>query len=273
MLEVHWGEAQVRWVNLARPALQALRANTSEMTSELPAGAEATDLAAPLAELAAAFDRATRSTATVLNETSRKGLLDAYKPLAERMPEAFAIEAEVQRREPLIVESLLAQVDGLEPLHVDRLAAVGLTRLANLLPATADEIATVAGIPEPAAEALVEKVAEWKRSPVVGVTADPSIARRPLELLLGRLESHHQSYERAAGGWSEPELSAKRKARRERERAFQALRAALARLGEVDRMAEIDKLPCGRRIEEIGKVLRDPATTAGGSPTDRGRPG
>ena len=42
-----------------------------------------------------------------------------------------------------------------------------------------------------------------------------------------------------------------------------ALRAALARQGAVEFLLEIEKLPFGRRIEALGRFLKDPRATSG----------
>jgi hypothetical protein len=150
-------------------------------------------------------------------------------------------------------------MQGLDPQLQAKLTAVGLHRLENLLKTDAEEIALVAGLSPAVAAAVVEQVNEFRRTAPVAVSSDPEVARRPLEPLLGRLDAQHQSFERAAGGWSEQDISAKRSARRERDRAWLVLLAALARLGEVDLALAAGRLPYGRRIEELQRFLRQGA--------------
>src|SRR5439155_23268699 len=78
---------------------------------------------------------------------SRDALLAAYAPLVATLPRAFELDGERDRREPLVVRALLAQVPGLDPLMAQKLMAAGLGRLETLLTAKPDEIAAVAGIP------------------------------------------------------------------------------------------------------------------------------
>jgi hypothetical protein len=248
-------------------AAEAAAARTAEFP--LPAG-----LPAVLDGLAALLDRVATAAngAASLRPEDRTALLAAYQPLALLRPAVFAIDDVAERREQLIVESLLRQVPGLDPLLLARLASVGLSRLMNLVPAAADEIATVAGVPEPVAAAVVDKVAELRRSSPPGLAAEPRAARRALEPLVQRLEGLHASFERAASGWSDQDAAAKRRARRERELVYLALRTALARLGAVEFVVEIEKLPYGRRIEALGRFLRDPGPTAvSGGGMDDGR--
>jgi hypothetical protein len=162
----------------------------------------------------------------------------------------------------VIVESLLGQVPGLDPLLVGKLTAVGLNRLENLVAATADEIVGVAGVPESIAAGLVDKVTEFRRSSPPALTGEPRAVRRQLEPMLTRLDTLHAGFERAASGWSEHDAATKRRVRREREQAYMALRAALARQGAEEFLLEIEKLPFGRRIEALGRFLKDPGTAA-----------
>jgi hypothetical protein len=198
---------------------------------------------------------------------ARKAVLAAYEPLAQARPALFALDGDGDpagsRREQLIVESLLGQVPGLDPLLVAKLTAVGLNRLENLVAATAEEIAGVAGLPEDIAASLVDKVVEFRRSSPPALAGEPRTARRSLEPLLSRLDTLHASFERAASGWSDQDVATKRRARREREQAYMAMRAALARQGAVAFLLEIEKLPFGRRIEALGRFLKDSRTTSG----------
>jgi hypothetical protein len=203
--------------------------------------------------------------AAALGGEARKAVLAAYEPLARARPEVFALAVDGPdgQREQLIVESLLGQVPGLDPLLAGKLSAVGLGRLENLLAASAEEIAGVAGLPEPIAAVLADRVAEFRRSSPPALAADPRAARRQLEPLLGRLEALHAGFERAASGWSDQDVATKRRLRREREQAWMATRAALARQGAVEFLLEIEKLPFGRRIEALGRFLKDPRTATG----------
>jgi hypothetical protein len=247
MLEVRWGEAQVRWIELARPALKSLRAMAAQI--------ELSDLVAALDEFGAGLDRAAQTEGAAVTGQAREALLAAYLPLCRKLARAFAIDGERDRREPLIVEALLRQVPGLDPLLLLKLSAVGLSRLENLLRASADEIACVAGVPKEVAAAVVDQVGEFQRSTPVTLAGEGIAARRPLEPLVIRLAVEHDSFERVANGWSAEEVAVRRRVRRERERAYLAVKAALARLGEVDLVLELEKLPFSARLEQLGRFL------------------
>ena len=86
--------------------------------------------------------------------------------------------------------------------------------------------------------------------------------RRHLEAVLAKLDEENQAFDRAAEGWSKDSAEAKKRTRRDREMAYLQLRVALARLGEVDLLLRLDKLPFGRRIEELGRFVREGAAAA-----------
>ena len=250
MLEVQWGTASLGWLHRVRPVLHSLRTMASAVALD--------DLREALDGLTTAFDRAISTGGSSIRPDTRLALLAAYSPLGRQMPKAFAIDREAARREPLIVEALLAQVPGLDPMMLGKFAAVGLTRLTFLLGATADEIAELGEVPRTMATAIADLLADFRRSATVGVTLDTTVTRRQLEPLLIRLDTKHQSFERAASGWSEQDVLAKRRARRERERAYLALKVVLARLGELDFLLELDKMPYGRRIEHLARFVHEP---------------
>jgi hypothetical protein len=247
MLEVRWGEAQVRWIELARPALKSLRAMAAQI--------ELSDLVSALDEFAAGLDRAAETGGSAVTGPARDALLQAYLPLCRKLARAFAIDGERDRREPLIVESLLRQVPGLDPLLLLKLSAVGLSRLENLMRASADEIACVAGVPQDVAAAVVDKVGEFQRATPANLSGEGPAVRRSLEPLVADLEAQHRSFERVAGGWSEDDVAVRRRARRERERAYLAVKTTLARLGEVDLVLALEKLPFGSRLEQLAEFL------------------
>jgi hypothetical protein len=127
-----------------------------------------------------------------------------------------------------------------------------------------------AGVPRALAEALVGKVEQFQRCDPAIVAAEAELYRCTLDPLLDRLKAQHQRFERAASGWTEEHIAIKRQARRDRERAYLALRAILARLGEVDLVTELEKLPFAGRIEEVARFLRQPAQPAGETPAAAG---
>jgi hypothetical protein len=251
MIDLKWGEPVAIWLDLARPALKSLRKMADQV--------ELTDLVKALDGFSTALDKAVQGS-QANSEATRDALLSAYAPLVKQLPKAFELEGERDRREPIIVQSVLRQVAVLEPLMVQRLYAVGLSRLDTLLKATAEEIAVVADLPAPVATAVVAKVQELRRG--ADGAADVANTRRAVQPLVRSLESIQHSYEKAASGWSVTAVTAKRKHRKERELTFLQIKVALARAGEVDLCQRIDTLSYARRIDELERYLREAAGAA-----------
>jgi hypothetical protein len=252
MIDLKWGEPVTVWLDLARPALRSLR----QMAEQV----ELADLVKAIDGFSAGLDKAVQGGGGGSIEQTREPLLAAYAPLAKSMPRAFELEGERDRREPIIVQSILRQVPALEPLMVQRLYAVGLGRLDTLLRATAEEIAVVADLPAPVSAAVVAKVQELRRG--ADGAADVANTRRVVQPLVRSLEASQHSYEKAASGWSSDSVSAKRRHRREREVAFLQLKVALARAGEVDLVQRLETLSFARRIDELERYLREAAGAA-----------
>jgi hypothetical protein len=83
---------------------------------------------------------------------------------------------------------------------------------------------------------------------------DPGATARELGRLIAALEQEHQSFEDAARGWSSGDRDAKKRLRRQREVSFLQIVITLARLGEIDFVLELQKLPFARRIEELSRL-------------------
>ena len=248
MMEVRWGEAQTSWFELARPALKSLRAMSGQVGHDA--------LTAALDGFGAAVDELLRpGAAPTVGPAQRDKLLAAYAPLVATLPAAFELQGERDRREPIVVRALLAQVPGLEPLMVDKLMAAGLTRLEALFQARADEVAAVTGLPGDLASAIVARVQAWKRAtPAALATPDRAGTARELGALVEALETQHAGFEEASRGWSERDQQAKRRLRRERETTFLQITIVLARLGEVDLALALERCSFARRLEELTRL-------------------
>jgi hypothetical protein len=249
MMEVRFGEAQASWLEMGRPALKSLRTMASEVGHEA---------------LVAAVDGFVGALQGVLEPgkpaevtgPTRETLLAAYAPLATCLPRAFALEGERDRREPIVVRALLEQVAGLEPLMIDKLMAAGLGTLAQLFAARADEIAVVTGIPEAIAAAVAARIQAFRRStPAALATVDPTATIRELVKLLEQFRSEHAGFEEASRGWTEASRQAKKQLRDQRQTTFLQITIALVRLGEIDFAIRLPKLPFGRRLEELDRLV------------------
>jgi hypothetical protein len=254
MLEVRFGEAALSTVESSLPALRSLRTMAAQLE---------------LAELCSALE----DFCSAVGEKRKDELLRRYERLVELIPQAFELDAERDRREPIIVAALLGQVDGVEKPIIDKLFAVGLSRLDALMGATADEMAVVSGIRPELAARVVERFRSYRASASTTVsTLDPASARSELRGLVATLREHHGEVERAANGWSEESRARKRAERRQREQTFLRIKVALARLGERDRIQRLERLPYQQRIDDIetyvARMQTAPPPSAAGGASD-----
>jgi hypothetical protein len=256
MMELQWGQVQASWLEMARPVLRSLRKMAE------PVGHTA---------LVEALDRFDAALAEVLAPgqpptpagPARDALLAAYAPLRASLPRAFELEGERDRREPLIVRALLEQVPGLEPLMLDKMLAAGFGKLSALYAARADEIAAVTGIPDTGAAATAARIQAFRRATPAGLAAvDLGATVRELSRLVGELRAQHTAYEELSRGWTEKDRTAKGQARRERQRSLLQIVIEIVRLGEVDLVQRLDKLPFRKKIDEIEQLIGRAAQAA-----------
>jgi len=247
MLELSYGDAQPSWIESTQPALRSLRSMAEAM--------DLTDLVQALDDFCVAVNDAVAGRARI-DEDAKAELLRRYQRLIELIPQAFELDAERDRREPLIVEALLFQIEGVEKRTIEKLFAVGLHRLDALMRATADEIAVVAGLHEPIANAIVDQFQTYRNAASSALSApDPLAERRQLGDLLIALTMQNDEYNQASAGWTEEARTRKRDARKLREQTFQRIKVALARLGERDQLTRMEKLPFEERIAMLDRFL------------------
>jgi chemotaxis protein histidine kinase CheA len=247
MLELSYGEADPAWIESTQPALRSLRTMAEQM--------ELTDLCQALDEFGATVQAAVAGRARI-DENGKADLLRRYKRLVELIPQAFELDAERDRREPIIVESLLYQIEGVEKRTIEKLFAVGLNRLDALMRASADEVEVVAGLRAEVAVAIVEKFQSYRSTASSALSApDPAAERRQLNDLLTELAVLNDDYARASAGWTEEARAQKRESRKQREQTYQRIKVALARLGERDLLGRLEKLPFEDRVTMLDHYL------------------
>jgi hypothetical protein len=247
MLELRYGDADPKWIELTKPALRSLRAMAEQL--ELP------DLCEALDAFVVTVDAAVQQRARISDE-DKEELLRRYARLIEMIPQAFELDAERDRREPIIVEALLSQVPGVEQPTIQKLFAVGLGRLDSLMRASADEVAVVTGLRPELAAAIVERFRTYRSGANTAMSApDPSAEFRNLHDLLIMLSLQNDDFTRASSEWSDEAQQRKRQLRREREQTFQQIKVTLARLGEREQLQRLEKLPFHERIASIDKFL------------------
>jgi hypothetical protein len=249
MIEVGRAEPPVSVLDFVRPAIEWLQGTAEKM--------DLVDLATALESFKKALAAAARASQSTISGEVRRSLQRAYAPLVVLLPQAFDIEGERERREHIILKSLLLLVPGVDAMVVDRILAAGLNTLQTLGKARAEELAAVAGLDRPLAERIVVALrAERGAAGMSLAAADVVEEKKRLKGLVAKLASEHDGFERACKGWTEGHREDKRRFRQERELTFLRVKVSLARLGDVDRIVRLERLPFGSKIQELETQLR-----------------
>ncbi|HEU4731393.1 MAG TPA: helix-hairpin-helix domain-containing protein [Kofleriaceae bacterium] len=247
MLELRYGDAQPGWIESTQPALRSLRAMAAQM--------ELVDLCEALDEFCVAVDAAVSGRARI-DDAGKTALLGTYQRLIELIPQAFELDAERDRREPIIVEALLYQVPGVEKRTIEKLFAVGLSRLDALMRASSEELAVVAGIRPELSDAIVQQLQTYRAGASSALAApDPGAERRQMGDLLIMLSVQNDDFNHAATMWTDEARARKQEARKQREQIYQRIKLALARLGERELLSRLEKLPFNDRITALDRYL------------------
>jgi hypothetical protein len=250
MIDVTWGEAARDWASVCESPLRSLRRAAEKL--------DLVELCDALDDYRAALEAAGLSKDRILGGEDRDLLVHCYAKLLELMPHAFALESDRTQREAVIVQALLLQVPEVRKVTIDKLYAAGLSSLEVMFAARADEIAATTGIPLRLAERIVEKVQVYRKE-IASVVPDTarSIERERLGSLVRELKRQHAEYERAAAAWTEEASTKKRYLRQARDETLLRVKVLLARLGEVERLSSIDRLPFQKKIESIEAFLEE----------------
>jgi hypothetical protein len=243
MLELRFGDADPSWLTSTKPALTSLRAMAAQI--------ELVELCAALDEFATMIDTAVANRARVSDE-AKAALLQKYQRLIELIPQAFELDAERDRREPIIIEALLLQIEGVERPTIDKLFAVGLNRLEALMNASSEEVAVVSGIRVPLADAIVQQFQAYRARTKAAMTVrDPAAELSELAALVKSLGSQNDDFTRASDEWSDDARARKRELRKQREQTFQRIKVALARLGAREELSKLERLPFHERVDKL----------------------
>jgi hypothetical protein len=259
MIDLRWGDATVDWVAICEPALRSLAraADTLE-----------------LGEVRAALDRFGEGLASAqgdairtLGGERRDELLARYDELSRVMPQAFALELDRTQRESVILRSLLLQVPGVKKITLDKMIAAGLSTLEAMFLATPADMVATTGIALPLAERIVQRFGVY-RDQVRATVPDATRAgeRERLAELTARLRREHEEFERVSQSWSLEASERKRQIRKARAQTLCEIQVGLARLGEVERLARIERLAFDAKLAELEVFLEEAADRYAANP-------
>lgn len=256
MVEIGMGCPSKDWLTVCVPAVQSLQKSADSMGL--------TELSRALERLGTAFDEVERLPGPVIGDVARQVLDNAHRDLEKLLPEAFAVAEERDRREPIIVQTLLQQVPGVRKVALDKIYAAGLTRLEMFHVARAEDIADATGLPRDLCQRIVDRFASFRREMGASPAGDGRAREHERLAELSRvLARQTDELERALGG--ERGLD-KRSIRKQRGDTLLEIQLVLARLGRVDLVEELEKLPFARKVAELERFLTDVnEATAGGT--------
>ena len=251
MIDVKWGEATRDWLPVCEPAVRSLmraseRLEIDELTKALSTYADAL----AKANLPEAVDGKT------LTSETRDLLLSTYDKMIELMPQAFALEMDRSQREAVIVQSLLLQIPDVRKVTIDKLYAANLTSLDVMFMAKVDEVMQTTGIEKWLAQRIVDRFQAYRHEmKAAGIDATRSGEHDKLTMLASELRTQHAAFEDASTQWMGDAASRRKQLRQARNATLLQIKVILARLGEVDRLHAIDRLPFEQKIAELEAYL------------------
>ena len=250
MIDVRWGEATIDWVGICEPALSSLRRAAEKL--------ELLELCEVLHRFSATLTEAQAHGARTFDGERRAALLRTYDELSAVMPQAFALDLDRSQREAVILQSLLLQVPEVKKVTVDKLYAAGLTTLEAMLLATPGDVVATTGIDETLAVAIVARFRQYKEQLRKAVPdATRASERDTVAELTARLRQGHLAFEAASAGWTREDDAHRKELRHARARTLLDIQVVLARLGEVDRIKEIERLPFDRKLVHLESFLEE----------------
>jgi hypothetical protein len=250
VIDLRSGEASADWISICVPALTSLRRAADKL--------DFVPLCEALDRLAAALTAAGELGVPTIAGDTKVTLLTCYDELVKLMPQAFALDQDRSQRETVILQSLLMQIPGVKKVTIDRLYAAGITTLEAMNLARTEDLAATAGIPLHVAHDIVERFRAY-RLQITTTAPDATRAgeRERLAELTARLRKEHDGHEQAAESWSADAADRKKELRKARAQTLLDIQVLLARLGEVERLAEIERLPFGKKVERLEAFLEE----------------
>jgi hypothetical protein len=250
MIDLRWSDATADWVGICEPALKSLRRAADKL--------ELDELCTALDTFSAALTGPQANGARTIDGERRAAILKSYETLSAVMPQAFALDLDRSQREAVILQSLLLQVPEVKKVTLDKLYAAGLTTLEAMLLATPGDVAATTGIDEALARNIVSRFSDYKELVRKAIPdATRASEREKVAELTARLRREHIAFESAAKGWTREADEQKKELRKARAQTLLDIQLVLARLGEVDRIKEIERLPFDRKLVHLESFLEE----------------
>ncbi len=141
-------------------------------------------------------------------------------------------------------------------LGIDKMFAAGIARLETLSSAAAGDIAAVTGMQLAVAGRVVRIFLEYREEFDALVPDETYRAEREkLRDLVKELEVFCDDYDHAEKGWSDEDVRRKRKLRQSRTETVLRIAVVLARMGQVERVLDLDRMTYRRKLSELRSFL------------------
>ena len=255
MVEIGLGSASKQWLEVCSPAVTSLQKSAESMGLS--------DLGRALERLSTAFDEVERLPGDVIGDVARKVIENAHHDLERLLPEAFAIAEERDRREPIFVQTLLRQVPDVRKVALDKLYAAGLSKLEMYYMASAADLSEASGLSPELCQRVVDRFADFRKELASRpVTDGKSHEHGRLTELTELLENQTRDFEKAQAGARGLDKRTLRKARGD---TLLEIQLVLARLGRVDLVEELEKVPFARKVSELRDYLARSKQGSGGT--------
>ncbi len=248
-VELQHGEPGRKWAEICAPSV-AMLCNGADAVGDRA-------LAVDLRAFEQALERAMRGEPRI-GGALRDELLERYRKLQRVLPEAFDLSAYRDRRDPVIVHALLAQVPGVHSLAQQKLYAAGLTGLQELYEATAEELGAVTGISLSVCQAIVARVARYREERAMHPPEEGHPRQRArLRAVIDTLEKLQADFLAAD---ENEDKRRKRTIRRERDVLVAEIDLLLAEIGQAALASEMERYAIQRKIECVRAFLDRSAT-------------
>ncbi len=246
MFELQRGTASKDEIELCRPVLDGIRGAVEIMN--LPQTVQR------ISDLDDALLLALGSKERLVNSDIRRRILSSYEALERIMPEAFRLGDEGQKREDIIIKSLLRQIPGLGCVTLEKLYKAGLGSLDALFLANKEDLAAATGVSGRMCELICDKVARHRQALATLTTDASQFWRGRLAAVTTRLRDEIEA-ERAPNGPRGLPRSEEQRRRHQRQNYFLEITVILAEIGELNLLSRLHKLSFKRRIEILDEYL------------------
>jgi len=253
MFELQRGSASKNEIELSRPVLDGIRGAIEIMN--FPQAVQR------ISDLDDALLLALSSNERLVNGAIRLRILSSYEALVRIMPEAFRLGDEGEKREDIIIKSLLKQIPRLGCVTLEKLYRAGLGSLDALFLANKEDLAAATGVSGRMCELICDKVAQHRQE--LGTLPDDaaqSVWRGRLAALVNSLRDEIDAA-RAPNGSPAWPTSEEQRRRNQRQLYFLKITVILAEMGELELLGQMHKVSFKRRIQILDEYLARPEAT------------